>query len=134
MCLRIEVNQKAKVATKRLTCFKCLTAELLSPCYEQKYELGKLMTSELSIDKAYYCDKVEKGLHSYADEYAAKRIAYNYSWFNQISGGIQKAPVVVKCEIPEGSTYYEAESITIGAGLEYASDKLIPLEIVGICK
>lgn len=134
MCLCIKINQKPKIAIEPIVCYKCLTAELLSPCYGQKYKFGQLITSELSIDKAPYCDKVEKGLHSYADEYAAKRIAYNYSWFNQISGYIQKAPVVVKCEIPEGSIYYEAESTTEGAGLEYASDKLIPLGIIGICQ
>ena len=136
MCLRIEINQKAEVATKRIICFKCLTKEMLSPCYRQKYELGKMLTSEFSIEKtqAGY-DKVEKGLHAYADEFDAKHIAYNYSWFNQISGGVQKAPIVVKCEIPEGASYYKGKTVQSDrVTLEYTSDKLIPIEIVGICQ
>lgn len=135
MCLRIEVNQKAEVAKERIICFKCLTAEMLSPCYEQKYELGKMLTSEFSVTKTQCYDKVEKGLHAYADEFDAKHIAYNYTWFNQVSGGIQKAPVVVKCIIPEGASYYKAKTIqTDRVTLEYASDQLIPLEIIGICQ
>ena len=136
MCLRIEVNQKAELATKQIICYKCLSKDMLSPCYCQKYELDKMLTSEFSIKKtqAGY-DKVEKGLHAYADEFDAKHIAYNYTWFNQISGSIQKAPVIVKCIIPEGASYYKGKTIQPDRiTLEYASDKLIPLEIVGICQ
>lgn len=134
MCLRIPVNQKPQLATKQIICFKCLTVDMLSPCYEQKYELGKMLTSEFSIKKMCAYDNVEKGLHAYADESEAKHTAYNYTWFNQINGDMQKAPVVVKCEIPKGATYYKAISDTIGVNFEYASDKLIPLEIIGICQ
>jgi hypothetical protein len=135
MCLHIRINQKAEIAKERIICFKCLTAKLLSPCYEQKYELGKMLTSKLSVEKTQYYDTVEKGLHAYANEFDAKHMAYNYTWFNQISGGMQKAPVVVKCEIPIGATYYKAKTIqTDRVTLEYASDKLIPLEIVEICQ
>lgn len=136
MCLRIEVNQKPQIATEPIVCFKCLTLNMLSPCYNQKYELDKMLTSEFFVNKtqAGY-DKVEKGLHTYADEFNAKHIAYNYSWFNQISGGIQKAPVVIKCIIPEGASYYKGKTIKPDrVTLEYASDKLIPLEIIGICQ
>lgn len=130
MCLRIPVNQKPQVATEKIICFKCLTVDLLSPCYGQKYELGKLITSKFSIYKTRNWSKIEKGLHTYADEPEARHIAYNYSWFNQISGYVQKAPIVVKCEIPVGATYYKAESMNIGVSYEYASNQLLPLEII----
>jgi hypothetical protein len=91
-----------------------------------------MLTSEFSIDKTgYYSDKVKKGLHSFAEESEAKCIAKDFCWCNQISGysGIY-APVVVKSEIPIGSAYYQAESVSIGVSYEYASNQLLPLEII----
>ena len=133
MCLRIEKDQKPEIATEPIVCYKCLTRDMLSPCYRQKYELGQLITSEFSIDKSY-CDeveKVEKGLHSFANEFEAKYIAKDFCWWNQIFGYPgEYAPVVVKCIIPKGATYYKAESMTIGVSYEYASNQLIPLEII----
>lgn len=104
---------------------------MLSPCFGQKYELGKMLTSEFSIKKLGYWDEIEKGLHSFAEESEAKCMARDFGWYNRISGhiGIQ-ASVVVKCEIPIGATYYKAESMSIGVSYEYASNQLLPLEII----
>jgi len=131
MCLPINRNQKPQIATEPIICYKCLTEDMLSPCYNQKYELGKMLTSEFSIEIANYYDKVEKGLHTFTNESEAKCIAKDFCWSNQISGylGIH-APVVVKCEIPIGASYYKAESMSIGVSYEYASNQLIPLEII----
>ena len=131
MCLRINKNQEPEIATEPIVCYKCLREDMLSPCYRQKYELGQLITSEFSINKASYCDKIEKGLHSYADESDAKRIARNFGWHDQINGylGIQ-APIVVKCEIPIGASYYKAVSDIMTVTYEYASNQLLPLEII----
>lgn len=131
MCLPIGKNQKPQVAKEPIICYKCLTRNMLSPCYRQKYELGQLLTSEFSINKEGYADKVEKGLHSFAEESEAKCIAKDFCWWNQISGYPgEYAPVVVKCEIPIGATYYKAESMSIGVSYEYASNQLLPLEII----
>jgi hypothetical protein len=132
MCLIIDKNQKPQIATEPIVCYKCLTEDMLSPCYNQKYELGKMLTSEFSIDKTgYYSDKVKKGLHSFAEESEAKCIAKDFCWCNQISGysGIH-TPVIVKCKIPTGAAYYKAESMSIGVSYEYASNQLLPLEII----
>lgn len=131
MCLPINRNQKPQIATEPIICYKCLTEDMLSPCYNQKYELGKMLTSEFSINKLGYCDKIEKGLHSFAEESEAKRIAKDFCWCNQISGYYgMYAPIVVKCEIPIGASYYKAESTNIGVSFEYASNQLLPLEII----
>lgn len=132
MCLSINKNQKPQIATKPIICYKCLTKDMLSPCYRQKYEFDKLLTSEFFIEIGNNCDKVEKGLHSYADESEAKYVAKEFSWWNQITGDYypEHASVVVKCEIPIGAAYYKAESMSIGVTYEYASNQLIPLEII----
>lgn len=124
-------NQKPQVAKEPIICYKCLTRDMMSPCYRQKYKLGQLVTFEFSIINSDYTDKVEKGLHSFAEESEAKRIAEDFCWWDQINGypGI-KTPVIVKCEIPVGATYYKAESMSIGVSYEYASNQLLPLEII----
>ena len=105
--------------------------DMLSPCYRQKYELGQLLTSEFSIEIGNHCDKVEKGLHTFAEESEAKYVAKEFSWWNQITGDYypEHASVVVKCIIPKDATYYKAESMTTGVSYEYASNQLIPVEI-----
>ena len=131
MCLLINKNQKPQIATEPIICYKCLTEDMLSPCYNQKYELGKMLTSEFSIKIANYCDKVEKGLHTFASEFEAKNIARNFGWNNPITGYLAiPAPIVVKCKIPVGATYYKAISMNIDVSYEYASNQLIPLEII----
>ena len=60
MCLLINKNQKPQIATEPIICYKCLTMDMLSPCYRQKYEFDKLLTSEFSIEIGNYCDKVKK--------------------------------------------------------------------------
>lgn len=131
MCLHIEKDQKPKIAKEPIICYKCLTRDMLSPCYRQKYELGQLLTSEFSIYKTSRADKIEKGLHSFAEESEAKCVAKDCCWWNQISGYPgEHAPIVVKCEIPIGATYYKAVSGTVGVTYEYASNQLLPLEII----
>lgn len=132
MCLLINKNQKPQIATEPIICYKCLTMDMLSPCYRQKYEFDKLLTSEFSIEIGNYCDKVKKGLHTFAEESEAKCIARDFCWWTQISDECypEHASVVVKCIIPKGATYYKAESMTTGVSYEYASNQLIPLEII----
>ena len=132
MCLSIRRNQKPQIATEPIICYKCLTEDMLSPCYNQKYELGQLITSEFSINKAGYCNKIEKGLHTFANESEAKRIAKDFCWWNQITGDYypEHASVIVKCEIPIGAAYYKAKSMNMGVSYEYASNQLLPLEII----
>ena len=132
MCLLINKNQKPEVATKPIICYKWLTRDMLSPCYRQKYEFNKLLTSKFSIEIGNNCDKVEKGLHTFVEEFEAKRVSKEFSWWNQITGDYypEHAPVVVKCIIPKGATYYKAESMTTGVSYEYASNQLLPLEII----
>lgn len=132
MCLPINKKQKPQIATEPIICYKCLIKDMLSPCYRQKYELNKLLTSEFSIEIGNHCDKVEKGLHTFANELEAKYVAKEFSWWNQITGDYypEHASVVVKCIIPKGATYYKAESMTTGVSYEYASNQLIPLEII----
>ena len=131
MCLPIRRNQKPEIAPEPIVCYKCLTEDMLSPCFEQKYELGKMLTSEFSINKEGYRDEIEKGLHTFVNEYEAKNISKDFGWYNRISGciGIQ-APIVVKCIIPKGATYYTAISMIVGITYEYASNQLLPLEII----
>ena len=131
MCLPIRRNQKPEIAIEPIVCYKCLTEDMLSPCFEQKYELGKMLTSEFSINKKGYQDEIKKGLHTFVNEYEAKNISKDFGWYNRISGriGIQ-ASIVVKCIIPKGATYYTAVSMIVGVTYEYASNQLIPLEII----
>lgn len=105
---------------------------MLSPCYRQKYKFNKLLSSEFSIEIGNHCDKVEKGLHTFVNELEAKYIAKNFSWWNRITGDFypEHASVVIKYIIPKGATYYKAESMTTGVSYEYASNQLIPLEII----
>ena len=131
MCLLINKNQKPQIATEPIVCYKCLTRDMLSPCYRQKYELNKLLTSEFSIEIGNNCDKVEKGLHTFANELEAKCVARDFDWYDHISGYIGiHTPIIVKCEIPIGASYYKAVSMNVGVSYEYASNQLIPLEII----
>lgn len=132
MCLIINKNQKPEIATEPIICYKCLMKDMLSPCYRQKYELGKMLTSEFSIKIENYYDKIEKGLHTFVNELEAKHIAREFSWWNQITGDYypEHASIVVKCIIPKGATYYKAISMNIDVSYEYASNQLLPLEII----
>lgn len=132
MCLLINKNQKPKIAKEPIICYKCLTEDMLSPCFGQKYKLGQLITSEFSIEIGNNCDTIEKGLHTFANELEAKYIGREFSWWNQITGEYppEHASIIVKCIIPKGASYYKAESMTTGVSYEYASNQLIPLEII----
>lgn len=132
MCLPIKRNQKPEIAKKPIICYKCLARDMLSPCFEQKYELGKMLTSEISIKKEIFVHQVEKGFHTYMNKGDALYASVTYYWHNRVNKDKedQKAPIVVKCEIPIGATYYESVSLNPGIGYEYASNQLIPLEII----
>ena len=131
MCLRVKINQEPQIATEPIICYKCLTKDMLSPCFEQKYELGKMLISEFSIKKVGCHDEIEKGLHTFANESEAKNMARDFGWYDRISGYIGiHTPIIVKCEIPIGASYYKAVSMNVGISYEYASNQLIPLEII----
>ena len=131
MCLRIKIDQEPQIAKEPIICYKCLTEDMLSPCFGQKYKLGQLITSEFSIKKMCYYNTIEKGLHTFAEESEAKCMARDFGWYNRISGYIGiPAPIVVKCEIPVGAFYYKGVSMNVGVTYEYTSNQLLPLEII----
>lgn len=132
MCLPIRRNQKPEIATEPIVCYKCLTRDLLSPCYRQQYELGNMLISEISVKKEIFTHQVEKGFHTYMNMCDALYASMTFYWHNKIDKDEkdQKAPIIVKCEIPVGATYYKAISLNPGISYEYASNQLLPLEII----
>ena len=126
MCL-YTTQKEPKIAEKDMTCYKVLTKDLISPCYNQQYVLGEKIQSVLD----YSQDVVTKGLHTYVCLEQACYEARNTLWQNQIDPDLtDTAPIVVKCIIPQGSLYYSSRYFSSPSALEYASEQLIPLELV----
>ena len=132
MCLRT-MQKEPNIAENDITCYKVLTKNLVSPCYNQQYVLGEKIKSVLD----YSQDVVTKGLHTFACLEQASYEARNTIWRNQRSPELNdRAPIVVKCIIPQGSLYYSGSPYYSGTHysdssvLEYASEQLTPLEIV----
>jgi len=121
MCLKTSQN-KPLIAERDITCYKVLTKDLISPCYNKQYELGKKIISNLIEDNG----EVTHGLHTYIRLDTAKNDTHYY-WYDQTvrCGLIVDAPIVVECLIPRGANYYVSDSIE-----EYASNQLIPIKIV----
>ena len=129
MCLHT-TQLKPHVAKSDMICYKVLTKDLVSPCYNQQYVLGEKIQSVLD----YSQDVVTKGLHTYVCLEQACYEARNTLWQNQIDPDLtDTAPIVVKCIIPQGSLFYSGYSnphYSNLSALESVSERLIPLEIV----
>ena len=126
MCL-YTTQLKPHVAKSDMTCYKVLTKDLVSPCYNQQYVLGEKIQSVLDYSQGV----VNKGLHTFACLEQACYEARNTCWRNQRNPNLSdRAPIVVKCIIPQGSLYYSSYCYNSPSTVEYASNQLIPLEIV----
>ena len=126
MCLHT-TQLKPHVAKSDMTCYKVLTKDLVSPCYNQQYVLGEKIKSVLDYSR----NIVTKGLHTFARlEHACNEARYTI-WQNKRTPELSdKAPIVVKCIIPQGSLYYSSHHYSSPSAVEYASNQLIPLEII----
>ena len=126
MCL-YTTQLKPRVAKSDMTCYKVLTKDLVSPCYNQQYVLGEKIKSVLS----HFRNTVTQGLHTFAClEYACNEARYTI-WHNIRTPELSdKAPIVIKCIIPQGSLYYSSYHYNSPSTVQYASNQLIPLEIV----
>ena len=126
MCL-FTTQKEPNIAEKDITCYKVLTKDLVSPCYNQQYVLGEKIKSVLD----YFRNIVTKGLHTFARlEHACNEARYTI-WQNKRTPELSdKAPIVVKCIIPQGSLYYSSHHYSSPSAVEYASNQLIPLEII----
>ena len=126
MCLHT-TQLKPHVAKSDMTCYKVLTKDLVSPCYNQQYVLGEKIESVLN----HFRNTITKGLHTFAClEYACNEARYTI-WYNKRTPELSdKAPIVVKCIIPQGSLYYSSHHYSSPSAVEYASNQLIPLEII----
>lgn len=121
MCL-ITTQSQPCVAKHDIVCYKTLTEDLVSPCYDHQYVLGEKIKSVLDNSHGM----VTKGLHTFVTFERAYYEAKYTKWQNQRNSKLGVyAPIVVKCIIPQGSHYYNSQF-----GLEYASNQLIPLEII----
>lgn len=126
MCLTTS-QHTSFIAEKDITCYKVLTKDLVSPCYNQQYVLGEKIQSVLDNSQGV----ITKGLHTFVYLEQACYEARNTCWRNQINPNLSdRAPIVVKCIIPQGSLYYSNCHFSSPSALEYASERLIPLEIV----
>ena len=130
MCLRT-MQKEPNIAENDITCYKVLTKGLISPCYSQQYVLGEKIQSVLDYSQGV----ITKGLHTFACLEQASYEARNTCWRNQRNPDLSnRAPIVVKCIIPQGSLYYSGSPYyshySNPSALEYASEQLTPLELV----
>jgi hypothetical protein len=126
MCL-YTTQLKPRVAKSDITCYKVLTKDLVSPCYNQQYVLGEKIESVLN----HFRNTITKGLHTFVYLEQACYEARNTCWRNQRNPDLSdRAPIVVKCIIPQGTLYYSSRYFSSPSALEYASEQLIPLELV----
>lgn len=121
MCLNL-INKDAKPqkVTEPITCYKVLRLKddkLYSYHHtEYQWEIGKVHASHLRKDRLI--KTVSRGLHSFKNLFSTIYPIQDTSY----------PCVAVKCIIPEGAKYYVGKH---GDNLEgYASDKLIPIEII----
>ena len=127
------MQKEPNIAENDITCYKVLTKDLVSPCYNQQYVLGEKIQSVLDYSQGV----VNKGLHTFAClEHACNEAKYTI-WYNKRTPKLSdKAPIVVKCIIPQGSLYYSGSPYysnpyySDSSVLEFASEQLMPLEIV----
>lgn len=121
MCLHIEENQKAEIATEDIICYKAITEKFDNDLYtfyqQAKIKIGKTYRSKFTID---FLGEIEKGLHSLTTLEIAKEFIINKFL-------IHKAHIV-KCIIPKGSKYYLGHFYVDNDS--YASNKLKYVEIV----
>lgn len=126
MCL-YTTQLKPRVAKSDMTCYKVLTKDLVSPCYNQQYVLGEKIQSVLD----YFQGVITEGLHTFVYLDQACYEARYTIWYNKRTPELSdKAPIVVKCIIPQGSLYYSSYYYNSPSTVQYASNQLIPLEIV----
>ena len=126
MCL-FTTQKEPKIAEKDIICYKVLTKDLVSPCYNQQYVLGEKIKSVLDNSQGV----ITKGLHTFVYLEQACYETRNTCWRNQRNPDLSdRAPIVVKCIIPQSSLYYSNRYFSSPSALEYASEQLIPLEIV----
>jgi hypothetical protein len=130
------------IATEDKECFKVVKRDgegnLLSYKEDYLFNLGKKDTSEITFDEneAAFNDHVEitsskiirQAFHSYPTLEDAKRDALYRADYD-------KNLVIVKCIIPQGSTYYKGDTCWFSWWLEtvipsYASDAIMLTEIV----
>lgn len=113
MCLHLlPENSQSKVAKKRITVYKILTGHdtnFYSPYMGMKYIKNNIYTSKIGkINKGYYFNSIEKGLHCFSNLRVANKNIMSLS------------EIVVRMYIPEGAIYYEG----VG-GNEIVTDILI---------
>lgn len=124
MCL-LRTEPK-KIAEEDVVCYKFLErsryfgifgTKLKSPYRGVKYTLGKMKKSKLITEKIFlfHAPIVNIGLHSFVD-------------YDDVVEFIESSDyVVVKCIIPKGAEYI----LGLFDGFpSYASDKLLPVEII----
>lgn len=121
MCLYIEGNQQAEIATEDIICYKAITEKFdnkLCTFYRMtEIKIGNTYRSNFTFN---YLGEIEKGLHSLTTLEIAKEFIYDKLL-------IHKAHIV-KCIIPKGSEYYLGRFYVDKDS--YASNKLKYVEIV----
>lgn len=152
------INEK-KVATEPISCFKVVIREepnlFSSKYYREQYKTGETkevimdepklsyyFRRALMIDESINCEvlalpvwEIERGLHSYSQEYCFFRITYDGVEIMskvqvqgcKLDGLIGSNLAVIDCEIPVGAEYY------INEYGEMVSDKLLVVGERKIC-
>ena len=121
MCLHIEENQQAEIATEDIICYKAIIEKLDNELYtfyqQAKIKIGNTYRSKFTID----CfGEIEKGLHSLTTLEIAKEFIYDKT--------LTRITHIVKCIIPKGSKYYLGHFCVNNDS--YASNRLKYVEIV----
>lgn len=121
MCL-YTYQRKAKLALKDIVVYKVLSEGLTSPImYWHKYILDTIHVSDMNHTCIFKWDderllfSVEKGLHSFRNIFAARRLCKSETKYNNRHCKFY----VYKAIIPAGSYYY------IGKDNDIVSDRLI---------
>lgn len=121
MCL--VTSSPKQIAKQPIIVYKCLQEDLVSPCYNFQYEIGKTYESKLGIEDKIPTTIINEGFHCYTRLVLAKAFL-KVSWWDKTVAHliVHYTSRIVKCEIPVGSEYYTD-------GSEIVSNKLKILEI-----
>jgi len=109
MCFLAD-NDKIKIATKDIVCYKVVSKELTSSVYKYKYTIGE--ENPMVTIVVGYSKIVRKGYHSYSSLKEAKN--NKYSDF-----------CILKCIIPKGTKYMRSMEYK-----EYVSETIKAVEIL----
>lgn len=118
MCLILEKDSPVKLAKNDIICYKLLiknAGKYYTPYRDYRIIIGQTYMSKLELFQRDTYDKIEDGLHSYANLSDVSELYEASSYY------------IVKCCIPKGSCYYQG---IFNSKDSYASDCLRYDEII----